>query len=669
MTQTQQRASVAAVAEVLPRERRRRDNRVLSVLACLVAAWAVPLLCQLAHVDWLLPILLLMATASLLRVRHLVDRLVVAFVLLFGATCAAGLLMSIWPWRLAPVPVAGAAFTALLAIAIILRRRPQLPLRFRTVDVVPVVTGAVTWLIMWWPRRSGLFSDRFAEASEGGDRGAHFTLYDTIRGVGGYVFQHRLASASEVAPGYQVYPQGGHFVAALLQNFVSSSTHRPSAVVSMAQFLTFDTAAVVLLCTAMAWAICRIAGPALSLRVALPAAALAGGLVVFGDLETIIKSGFWAELVCLGLLVVLFALLIRPLPRTGEQLMALSALLVAIAFTYYFALPVAAAATFIWLICYGRRVLARWLLTIAVTAATIVLSAIPILVNLNWVGANQGAAATLDASGALDPIGGGLPVAMSAVIAVGLLVGRRWWTPVTRMVIAVLGSCAGYLTAVGYFQYRTMLHTDYYYEKTLHIATVGLVLMLGLAARRIAPPLARPSSPLVTRTGGTVRLRLIPLMTTLALTTATIEVYNPVQPPVPPAASLNAPSRGRLYLTGKLVYESSGAVLDVVANVPDPQRRATIVMPKYGGDAVLSSWVSVLERDYPRVQAWRWWADGGRPEPAQLVNFILTHPEPYQVVTTDAAQLAALRQMISQHPDVDVQIVEYNPSLSYQTNW
>ena len=50
-------------------------------------------------------------------------------------------------------------------------------------------------------------------------------------------------------------------------------------------------------------------------------------------------------------------------------------------------------------------------------------------------------------------------------------------------------------------------------------------------------------------------------------------------------------------------------------------------------------------------------------------EFILAHPQPYQVVTTDQGQLAALRKMISQHPDVDVQIVEYNPSVKYQTTW
>jgi hypothetical protein len=288
---------------------------------------------------------------------------------------------------------------------------------------------------------------------------------------------------------------------------------------------------------------------------------------------------------------------------------------------------------------------------------------------VTWVRANQGAAAVLDATGALDPVGGGVPIALGGLVVTGLLISRRWWTPVTQMVAAVLGACAFYLLAVGDFQWQTVMRTDYYYEKTLHIISVALVLMVGLAVRRLAPALARPAGPLVYRERGVTRLRVVPLVTGVVLTLAMVEFFNPIPPLIPPAKPLVQPSRGRQYLTGHLVYENSGAVLDVVAHVPDPDRRATIVMPTFGGDPVLSSWVSVLQRDYPRIQTWRWWADGDRPAPEKLVEFILSHPQPYQIVTTDAAQIAALEQMKRDHPEVDVQIVRYNPSRKYQTTW
>jgi hypothetical protein len=234
----------------------------------------------------------------------------------------------------------------------------------------------------------------------------------------------------------------------------------------------------------------------------------------------------------------------------------------------------------------------------------------------------------------------------------------------------VLGCTTGYLVAVGLFQVQTVGHTDYYYEKALHIVFVALALMLGLALRRLVPALARPAGPVVHRTAaGRRRPHLAPLATALLLALAAVEVFNPIPAPLPSAHALPAPSRGRLYLTGHLVYGNAGAVLDIVFHVPDPQGRATIVMPRGGGDPELSSWVAVLSRDYPRIQDWRWWADGGRPQPARLVGYLLAHPQPYQIITTDQAQLAALRQMMHDHPRADVQIVEYDPSVSYRTSW
>src|SRR5690348_15203265 len=117
MTQTQQRASVRVPAPrggTVPRLPlpvspphgwvRRRAAWIVPLLA----AWVVPLLCQLLRVDWLLPPVLLGVTASLLRgTRFLLDRLVLSFALLFGTACAAGLLISVWPWHMQPVPVAG----------------------------------------------------------------------------------------------------------------------------------------------------------------------------------------------------------------------------------------------------------------------------------------------------------------------------------------------------------------------------------------------------------------------------------------------------------------------------------------------------------------------------------------------------------------------------------
>ncbi|TWH69244.1 hypothetical protein [Micromonospora olivasterospora] len=94
----------------------------------LAAAWLGPLLAYALGVAAVLPVVVLGLTAALLRGgRTLLDRLVLAGALLLGATCAAGLLFSAWPWGLHPVPVSGTALTVLLGVAAATGRRPRLP--------------------------------------------------------------------------------------------------------------------------------------------------------------------------------------------------------------------------------------------------------------------------------------------------------------------------------------------------------------------------------------------------------------------------------------------------------------------------------------------------------------------------------------------------------------
>src|SRR2546423_12211288 len=104
----------------------RRPWRPVAVLV--VLAWAVPGTAQLLGIDWLLPPLVLVATASLLRVgRTLLDRLMLALCLLLGGTCAAGLPLSVWPWRLPPGPGAILAPAVLAGPAALPGRPPPVP--------------------------------------------------------------------------------------------------------------------------------------------------------------------------------------------------------------------------------------------------------------------------------------------------------------------------------------------------------------------------------------------------------------------------------------------------------------------------------------------------------------------------------------------------------------
>ncbi|MBM0274586.1 hypothetical protein [Micromonospora tarensis] len=98
------------------------------LLGVLLACWVVPVAATAVHAAWLLPPVVLLGTASLLRSgRSLLDRMMLALALLAGLTCAVGLLFTVWPWGLHPVPVTGLALTVLTVAAVLSRRAPRLP--------------------------------------------------------------------------------------------------------------------------------------------------------------------------------------------------------------------------------------------------------------------------------------------------------------------------------------------------------------------------------------------------------------------------------------------------------------------------------------------------------------------------------------------------------------
>ena len=70
----------------------------------------------------------LVVTAAVIRSGHtLLDRLMVALLLLLGAGITAGLLFTVWPWGLAPVPIAGTAISVLGLFSVFGGRDLRLP--------------------------------------------------------------------------------------------------------------------------------------------------------------------------------------------------------------------------------------------------------------------------------------------------------------------------------------------------------------------------------------------------------------------------------------------------------------------------------------------------------------------------------------------------------------
>src|SRR5262245_40386287 len=97
-------------------------------LPWLAGAGALPLCTHMLGADWLLPPLILVATASLLRSgRTLLDRLMIATALLLGTVCVSTLVFGVWGLGMAPVPLAATALTVLAVIAFATGRKPRLP--------------------------------------------------------------------------------------------------------------------------------------------------------------------------------------------------------------------------------------------------------------------------------------------------------------------------------------------------------------------------------------------------------------------------------------------------------------------------------------------------------------------------------------------------------------
>ncbi|MEV6524174.1 hypothetical protein AB0M43_19670 [Longispora sp. NPDC051575] len=639
-----------------PRSTRSWPLRLRTALVGVAASWLVAVVAHLVGLDWLLPLVLLGATAVLVRgSRFALDRVVVAGALLFGATCAAGLLISVWPWGLGPVPIAGTALSVLAVLAAVRGHRLFLVPRFRLVDAVVPLGLLIGFVTVWWPMRAGRFTDRFAQVASGGDMAAHFMIFDAIGGVGGYTFLRQDAASATVPPAFIDYPQGGHFVAAVLDAFARGGGPRPDGLTSLNNFMWYDFGSLVLLCGVLAWAINWVAGPGFRLMLALPLGVLAASMAALGDLQTVMRCGFWAELVCLSLLVVLCALLIRPLTSTGEQVAVVGALFVAIAFTYYFVLPVAAAAVLASLVRYRVRLRRRWVLSALAAAVVAALSAVPVLINVSTVQNDVGTGAALTATGAIDPINGTLLLALGGLTVAGLYGSRIKLGPTGQMVLAVLAAACAYAGAIALFQYRTAGFVSYYYEKALHLVAVVLLVGLGLAMRRLLQGLLVP---------GRVR-GLRAALVCVALTVTSAQVFNPLHSPLPTAYDRGS-NLGRLRLKGKLAQPHAGAMIDTVLRVPDPDRRTTIVLPSWGDEVFVSVWIAVIQRDYPGLADWRDWASTKqRHTPDEFVAFLRAHPGRYQVVTVDPAQRAAL----SQASGLDVELVAFEPDLKFTSSW
>ncbi len=320
-------------------------------------AWALAIGAYLIHVAWVLPPLILVGTAALMRGgRSLLDRIMMALALLFGATCVAALVFSVWPFGLHPVPIAGLAFTGLIGFSYGAKRRPALP-RPRLADALSLAAATTVALIVAFPLYAEGQLTRVSIFMAGEDGARHFTLFDAIRQVGGYLFLHWDESLNHVYQGMITYPQGSHLSFALLDGFVrSSASDYGTGLSALDHYLAFTVLAYAVFALTLIWAVQWLAEPMLTLgrRVALVAAAFA--FVLSSDTFRLMFKQYVGQTAGLTLAVMLIAVLARPPARTRQAMWLIASLVVGLGFTYYLYLPAAAVAVLVWLVVRRAQV-------------------------------------------------------------------------------------------------------------------------------------------------------------------------------------------------------------------------------------------------------------------------------------------------------------------------
>ncbi|MFY1615200.1 hypothetical protein [Micromonospora sp. WMMD736] len=454
-----------------------------ALLAALAAAWLVPAVAYPLHLAWLLPPLVLLATASLLRGgRTLLDRLVLAMLLLVGATTAAGLLFTVWPWGLHPVAVSGTALTVLALLAVVTRRRPTLP-RPGWTDLLPVVTtvAVVGYLASPW-LRAGTLVGRLSLLALGEDNFRHVALVDAIGRLGGYVFLDPSAARDDIVSLLARYPQGWHLTTAVLDAHLRSATGTPSGASSLSHYEWWCLATFGLLVLTLFWAAQRLPGPLHPLhRVVL--AVVVGALVLGSQLPRLLIAGYPSEVLGLALAVALTALVVRPLAGNREQLVLLGALLLGIGFTYYLFLPPAGLLVLGWLVAHRRELLRIRRTVLAIGLVTALLAPLPLLLGVFAAGQTEAldAKAGLELAEAWRALLGLTPIVLIGLVIQARRADRAWRRHLAAVLVAV-----GFALAIALANILTGVQPAYYFMKGVHLATVGLI--VGTAALVVLLP-------------------------------------------------------------------------------------------------------------------------------------------------------------------------------------
>jgi hypothetical protein len=642
-----------------------RRPALIATAVAVLASWLVPLATNALRLDWVLPVLVLVATASLLRAgRTVLDRLVLATGLLVGATCGLGLLLSVWPWHLHPVPVTGVAGTGLALVALALRRRPSFPRTVTLPDLMVVAATVIASVVPLAPLRHGSFAYRLGAVVSGEDFARHYLVFDGIRNSGGYLFLHRHL-VPYVPDGFISYPQGSHLTLALLENFLRSSplADTPLGSLDHLAYFSFFSDAFLYLC--VLWAIRWVAGPWLAGWTSAPVLALAAGYLAFSDPINLVINGYTSEMPGLALLALAMALAARPVRGMREQLVLMCALTVGVAYVYYMWLPVLGLVWLGWLIRYRRRVRAVWGTAAVALPVAALLSLVPPLSNLGQTGGS-----VLLESGGASHVNRTAVFAFAAlaVAPLGLRLVRR--VPVWRFALVEVGAAVLFAGALGVYQYRYLGYTTYYFEKTLHELAVVSLVWLGSPAVILLAQVRREHWDRVRDRArrGLAWWRAVPWRaagwravaagtTCVVLAAASMALW---ALPLPTSST-----RGLQYLRDRQSFPlTADAIQQVYGHFPKADGYVTVVATMAGHQyqmAWQTLYVNDLQRNYPAaIDLYVWMFPNTTPNVTtpKLQRYLLDHHVRARIVSIAPADLASYRAFASEHPELGVSVVD-----------
>lgn len=645
MPLTAEKVDTAPDRAAPPPPRWRRAGLLVGGLA---GAWLVPLATNAVHLDVLLLPLVLVGTAALLRAgRTALDRLVLAGVLLYAGLCVVGLLFSVWPWHLEPVPIAGLALSTLVLISWGARRRPRLPLRLRAADAVVLVLGLGCAAFLCWPMLHRDAINRLATFMHVEDFSRHLMIYDSIRRVGGYLFLHWDAALPRTgATGYLPYPQGAHFVEAVLENFLeSSATPAANPMVWTSHFVLWHVAGYVALCFVVLWAVRWVAGPGASTARVLPVLALAAAMLLFGNAPTVYTGSYPQEVYALIALAAFVAVTVRPVHRRREQLVLAGALFAAVGMTYYLFLPAAAVVAVTWLVLYRRRLWRdRWLALPCVLLGGLLSVLFPLVMYFR---------VQLDVGGALELGGQSVSYTPYQGMAIGLLGAaggaalalrrsRTGW----QVLVAVLAGIA-VAEVINGFQQAHHVTNQYYYYKSLHAMMIIVLVTLGAAAHLV---------PRVTVAAGRGARRVLRFAPVVVLTMAAFAAFGAVP------GELVAGAQN--YLTGR-TWESPASAYYAYAlwrRYPHANGRTTVVwLGTPWNSFMATTYLGIYQGNYGPAALvaipLRPWEPGGAQLSAVEKDIRDSHQR-YRVVADDPDTVTRLRAFAGTLPAGELQVVD-----------